>query len=79
MRVTEKQVSDKMELTPLDRLLYEVDRLGLAKTYVVTQEQLEDLVKACEPEKDGSAYEDGWNDGFEEARERAMDAVRYMD
>ena len=51
-------MNDKMELTPLDRLLYEVDPLGLAKTYVVTREQLEDLVEAT--------YQAGYDDGAEE-------------
>ena len=51
-------MNDKMELTPLDRLLYEVDPAGLAKTYVVTREQLEDLVEDSYTKGYNTAYED---------------------
>ena len=69
-------MNDKMELTPLDRLLYEVDPVGLAKTYTVTREQLEDLVEACGPEDYDSGYEDGWADGYDEARLDAINKAR---
>ena len=51
-------MNDKMELTPLDQLLYEVDHLGLAETYVVTREQLEELVEDSYTKGYNTAYDD---------------------
>ena len=71
-------MNDKMELTPLDRLLYEIDPLGTTTTYTVTREQLEAIVKAYERDSKAT-YEAGWKDGYEEARAGAISALEMMD
>ena len=51
-------MNDKMELTHLDRLLYEIDPLGTATTYTVTREQLEALTLDSYTDGYDTAYED---------------------
>lgn len=52
-----------MELTPLERLLYEIDPLGKQDKFVLTLKQLEDLVEAIEPD---DRYEEGYDAGYTE-------------
>lgn len=67
-----------MELTPLERLLYEVDPLGTAEEYTLTLVQLETLLESdadhadCVDECD--CYQRGWADAVEEA----VSAVRSL-
>lgn len=65
-----------MELTPLERLLYEVDPLGTAEKYTLTRTQLEDLAVDAgwatetvhaECEKECDCYQRGWEGAVEEA------------
>lgn len=74
-----------MELTPLERLLYEVDPLGTAKDYTLTRVQLEALLESVETlreevdahdecEADCLCFERGW----EKALEEAIEAVRRI-
>ena len=67
-----------MELTPLERLLYEVDPLGTAKDYALNRAQLERLLesKDAHDECDGDCL--CYNSGWEQAREEAVDAVRSI-
>lgn len=68
-----------MELTHLDRLLYEIDPLGTTTTYTVTREQLWNLVEAYADDVDHqAAYQEGWADGYEEARAGTINALEMM-
>lgn len=67
-----------MELTPLERLLYEVDPLGTAKDYTLNRAQLEGLLESKdahdECEADCLCFERGWKKALEEA----IEAVRSI-
>lgn len=55
-----------MELTPLERLLYEIDPLGKQDKFVLTLKQLEDLYEEGYEEGYDAGYDAGHNAGYNE-------------
>lgn len=53
-----------MELTPLERLLYEIDPLGKQDKFVLTLKQLEDLVEAIPDAGYDAGHKAGYTEGY---------------